>query len=456
VAAAPALDAADRDLIARFERAGQGHVFRFLPELDRVQTEQLLADARSIDLDVFGRILREAADPAAKAPAPLEPPGDELVRLERTDAAREAAHARGLEEVAAGRVAVVVVAGGQGTRLGHATPKALLPVGPLSGKPLLQWHAEKVLHWSRAVRRPVPFVVLVSDATARTTEDFLRWHGWFGLDPTWVRLVRQRSLPAVDDDGRILLERRWRIALAPNGHGGVTTALRESRLLDLLADHGVRTLAYCQVDNPLVRTLDPMFVGMHVARGAQFSSKSVVRRNADEKVGVFGRRGGRPCVIEYSELGREQASAADARGELVFGQGNIAAHCMDVEFVKRAAERGLPFHRARKKVPFVDAAGRTVEPASPNATKFESFVFDAIPWAERTLLLETRREDEFSPIKNSDGEDSPETARRDLVAVFRRWYERAGIAPPGETLEVSPLECPDEHAFRRRHGIGAR
>lgn len=451
-----ALSAEDKELIGRFEAAGQGHVFRFLRDLGRDEADALLADARSVDLALVARL---AASQDVPPTGDLDPPGDELQTIVPNDdyrRLRNAAHDRGLHELQEGRVAVVVAAGGQGTRLGATAPKAFWPVGPLSGKPLLQWHAEKVLFWAREIRRPVPFIVLVSDATAKPTEEFLRWHGWFGLDPTWVRLPKQRSLPAVDDAGRILLASRSRIALAPNGHGGTFAALRDARLLDLLADHGVRTLSYVQVDNPLVRTLDPVFVGFHVRRESEFSSKSVAKRSPDEKVGVFGRRGGRPCVLEYSELPRTLATASAGDGTLLFGQGSIAAHCIDLAFARRVAAADLPYHRARKKVTHVDHEGGTVTPDAPNAWKFESFLFDALPLARRSLVLETLRRDEFSPIKNADGEDSPETARRDLVALFRGWLHRAGMPSGAGAVEVSPLEAPDEHAFRRRRGLAWR
>lgn len=448
------LDAADRDLIARWDLAGQGHVARFLGELSRLEAEGLLAELRSVDPEQVARLAAGGDDGAAVA-GPLEPPGDEFVPALDRSARREATEA-GLAEVRSGRVAVVVAAGGQGTRLGSTAPKGMWPAGPLSGKPLLHWHAEKVLHWARRAGRPVPFVILVSDATVRATEDFLRWHRWFGMDPTWVRLVKQRSLPAVDADGRVLLATKSSLALAPNGHGGLYAALRESGVLGLLQDHGVRSLAYCQVDNPLIRTLDPAFVGLHVTRGAAFSSKSVAKRSADEKVGVFARAGGRPCVVEYSELTDAQARATDASGALVFGQGNIAAHVIDVAFAQEVAKRGLPHHRALKMVPYVDATGDPVRPERPNATKFESFVFDALPWAATTLVLETLRAEEFSPIKNADGEDSPATARRDLVEQFRAWHRDAGIPCADGALEVSPLEAPDEDAFRAARGVAPR
>jgi UDP-N-acetylglucosamine/UDP-N-acetylgalactosamine diphosphorylase len=445
------LSADDRSLIDRFEKAGQGHVFRFLPGLSDFEAAALLAQARSIDLALVARLA--ASRDAHEKHGRIEPPGDEVLGLAASRALREEAHARGVEELKSGRVAVVVAAGGQGTRLGSSAPKGLWPVGPTSGKTLFQWHADKVVYWSRRVGRPIPFVAMVSDATARATEDAFRWYGYFGLDASWVRMPCQGSLPPLDDAGRLLLETKSRIAAAPNGHGGLFAALAGSKLLDLFEDHGVRTLAYVQIDNPLIRTVDPAFIGLHASRGSLFSSKSVAKRAPTEHVGVFARIDGRPGIVEYVELSDAQCRATAADGSLVFGQANIAAHCVDLAFARRIAAEGLPVHRARKKVSFVDADGRVVSPEKPNATKFESFIFDAIPRAERSLVVETSRAEEFSPIKRSEGDDSPETARADLVALFRGWHERAGLPVPAGAVEVDPSKAPDEAAFRRLHGL---
>jgi UDP-N-acetylglucosamine/UDP-N-acetylgalactosamine diphosphorylase len=445
-----ALSAEDQGLIDRYEAAGQGHVLRFLQRLSADRRRELLAQAGRIDLALVERLRVEGA---ATPHGAVEPPGDEFLSLGAARALRDAAERRGVEELVAGRVAVIVAAGGQGTRMGVAAPKGLWPVGPTSGKTLFQWHAEKVVHFARRLRRPIPCLVMVSEATQRATEDAFRWHGHFGLDPTWVRMACQGSLPPLDDAGRMLLETPSRIALAPNGHGGLFAALADSKLLDLLADHGVRTLSYVQVDNPLIKPIDPVFLGLHVERGSRISSKSVAKRGAAEKVGVFARVDGRPSVVEYSELTEEQAAATQSDGSLVFGQGSIAAHCIDVDFAREIAAAGLPLHRARKKVPFVDDEGRAVAPAAPNATKFESFLFDAIPRADRTLVLEVARAEEFSPIKQNAGADSPDTAREDLIALFRGWHERAGLPVPGGALEVDPTKAPDEGAFRRMHGL---
>jgi UDP-N-acetylglucosamine/UDP-N-acetylgalactosamine diphosphorylase len=208
-----------------------------------------------------------------------------------------------------------------------------------------------------------------------------------------------------------------------------------------------------QVDNPLILPVDPVFLGYHLRRESLFSSKSVRKTDPSERVGVFARVDGRSAILEYSELTPTQASRCEADGSLAFAQGNIAAHCIDLGFARRMADTALPVHRARKRVPYVDASGIARSPDTPNATKFETFLFDALPLADRSLVLETRREDEFSPIKNAEGSDSPATARRDLEGAFRRFM--AGIGAPAPTVgavEIPPLTAPDEYEFRVHNG----
>jgi len=443
------LTEAEKKLVRTYAAAGQDHVFRFVEELDGHGRQRLFEQAASIDLDEVATLV--VAEPESDRRRQVGPPGTELVRIENTvdhRRLRRSARERGLAEMEAGRVAVVVAAGGQGTRLGSPAPKAMWPVGPASSKSLLQWHAEKVLYWARKFDRPIPFVIMVSEATRHATERFLRWHGHFGLDPTSVKLACQASLPPVDAHGKLLLAAKDQIATAPNGHGGTYRALGDAKLLDLFEDCGIRTLSYIQVDNPLIRPLDPVFIGFHLRRESLLSSKAVRKRDPSEKVGVFATIDGRSGILEYSELTEGQSKKANPDGQLTYGQANIAAHVIDVGFARRMADRGLPHHRARKKVPHLDQAGALVLPTEPNATKFETFLFDAIPLAERSLVLETRREEEFSPIKNAEGEDSPATARRDLVASFRRWMEGAHVTVPEGALEIAPTEAPEEYEYR--------
>ncbi len=447
------LSAADREVIARFEAAGQGHVFRFLEDLSPEGARRLLDQAAAIDPPAARA--SAAAATADSTTAVITPPGDELVALtaDADGTRRRAAREAGLELLAAGRVAVVIAAGGQGTRLGSDRPKALFPIGPRTGRSLLAWHAAKIRHVAIRTGHAVPLALMLSEATEAATRHFLADYQFFGLDPQAVHTPVQGSLPPIDDDGRLLLERPDRIALAPNGHGGVYRALLADGLADELAAAGITTLAYLQIDNPLIQPLDPVFLGYHALAASRISSKSVAKTDPAERVGVFGRVDGRPAVVEYSELSDEQASARDGDGRLLFGQGNIAAHVIELDFACEMAQQGLPLHGARKKVAYVAENGETIRPSTPNATKFESFLFDAIPLAARSLVVETRREDEFSPIKNATGSDSAATAAADLQRLFVRWYENAGLPLPDGPLEIDPEEAPDEAAFREVKGL---
>ena len=325
-------------------------------------------------------------------------------------------------------------------------------------KPLFQVFAEKILAAGRRYGRPLHWFIMTSHANHAATEAFFAEHRFFGLDRARVHFFRQGRMPAVNFEGKILLETKSSLALSPDGHGGSLRALQRSGALDLMHREGVDTLSYFQVDNPLVRCIDPAFVGWHHLRGSEMSSKMVAKAYAEEKVGVFCAQDGRLTVVEYSDLPLELQRETDAAGKLRYVAGSIAIHVLDREFVRRMAGGGegvaLPFHRADKKIPTLDAAGAPVRPEKPNGVKFELFVFDAVPFARAPLVIETLRTDEFSPVKNADGADSPLTCRNDQLRQFARWLRAEGAAPatdatglPAFPLEVSPLFGYDEDSF---------
>ncbi|MBX9625565.1 MAG: UDPGP type 1 family protein, partial [Gemmataceae bacterium] len=348
-----------------------------------------------------------------------------------------------------GEVAALVVAGGQGSRLGFDHPKGMYPVGPVSGASLFRVHAEKVLALSRRYGRPVPLLVMTSPATHAETEVYFRDQRFFGLAEGDVRFFQQGTMPALDAaTGRLLLEAPGRLFLSPNGHGGTLTALAETGLLADLEARGVRHVFYFQVDNPLVRVCDPGFVGRHVEAGSEASSRVLFKTEPGEKVGLLADVDGRCVIIEYSDLPADMAAERGPDGTLRFRAGSPAIHLFSVAFLKRVTGGGgLPFHVARKKVPYYDpATGRAVTPAAENALKFERFVFDALPLAGRWLAVEARREEEFAPLKNASGPDSPETVRRALSGLHAGWLEAAGVVVPRDAagdpvhpIEVSPL-----------------
>jgi UDP-N-acetylglucosamine/UDP-N-acetylgalactosamine diphosphorylase len=449
-------------LIEKFRQAGQGHVFAFFDELEPEAQRHLLGEAAEVDLDEIARLTHTLlTGPSAAgvnleglAPAPYErrpEHGGEAAAWAKAKAAGEAA-------LQAGRVAAFTVAGGQGTRLGYDGPKGTFPVTPLKGKTLFQVFAEKIHAAGVRYGRPLHWFIMTSHQNHAATVAFFEEHRYFGLDQGRVHFFRQGRMPAVDFSGRILLETKGTLALSPDGHGGSLRALERSGALDLMQREGIDTLSYFQVDNPLVRCIDPAFIGWHRLRGAQMSSKMVSKAYAEEKLGHFCLQDGRLVVVEYSDLPMTMQRETTPDGQLRYGAGSIAIHLLDREFIRKMAVGGegiaLPFHRADKKIPTVDAAGNPVKPEQANGVKFELFVFDAQPFAANPLVIETSRADDFSPVKNAEGVDSPRTCRDDQLRQYARWLAANGAAiatdatgRPQITLEVAPGFGYDEDSF---------
>jgi UDP-N-acetylglucosamine/UDP-N-acetylgalactosamine diphosphorylase len=440
------------DLRARLEAAGQTHLLTFEDSLDAAGRERLHADIAGLDFDLL-RTLHEGTGPvvgAATVPADLEPPA--VVGLEDR-AVRDAAREAGEAMIRAGRVAAFTVAGGQGTRLGWRGPKGTFPATPLTGKPLFRLFAEQIRATQQRYGVTIPWYIMTSPINDADTRAFLLDNNCFGLERRHITLLPQGVMPSVDDDGRVLLAAKDAVAVNPDGHGGALRALRTSAALEDMRDRGVEQISYFQVDNPTVRVIDPVFLGLHATHpesSGEMSSKVVRKTDPAEKVGVFARAGGRTMVVEYSDLPAELAEAREPDGSLRYAGGSIAIHILSVDFVERLTGgegEQLPFHRARKKVPHVDlSTGELVEPAEPNATKYELFVFDAIPLAGRSLVVETDRVEEFAPIKNAEGADSAATSHRLQSERAARWLEARGVTVPRRAdgsvdaeLEIGPL-----------------
>lgn len=428
------------ELQAHFAEFGQSHVFRFWDELDDPGRTRLRLQASGIDLAALARIQAKVGAATDVLQRELEPIEAERLPDYGGDAARAAqASARGDEILASGRVAALVVAGGQGTRLGFDGPKGAYPIGPVSDRSLFEIQAQKIRGLRRRTGHDLPWCVMTSSATDDATRAFFREHEFFGLPEQDVLFFCQGKIPSLDFDGRLMLAARDRIFENPDGHGGCLTALSASGVLDELADRGIDTLFYYQVDNPLVRMCDATFLGYHDEAGAEFSCKVARKTDPDEKVGILARSAGRAIVVEYTELGDADRYARDDSGELLYWAGNAAIHLLATDFVRRVADdadRFLPFHASEKKIPYLDDAGKLVEPESPNGRKLERFVFDALAAAESICVVEAERSSEFSPVKNADGTDSPATARRDLIASYHSWLSAGGISPADSSAAI--------------------
>jgi UDP-N-acetylglucosamine/UDP-N-acetylgalactosamine diphosphorylase len=303
----------------------------------------------------------------------------------------------------------------------------------------------------------IPWYIMTSPANHEQTLDYLRKERFFGLPERDVILFRQGMLPQFSLDGHALMNSKHSLALGPDGHGGSLKALAHSGALQDMKSRGVSIISYFQVDNPLVKPLDPLFIGWHAETGSEMSVKVTPKADDLERVGNVCLADGKVSVIEYSELPEELAHARTESGRRKFDAANLAIHLIDVAFVERIVGTSfrLPFRRAVKAVPYMDSSGEIVEPEKPNAVKLETFVFDAFPHARHALVFEVDRAEEFSPVKNATGVDSLETSQRDQIRRACRWIEGAGVPvprrPDGEpdvTVVVSPRFALDETDLR--------
>jgi UDP-N-acetylglucosamine/UDP-N-acetylgalactosamine diphosphorylase len=429
----------------RLRRFGQEHVLRWWPELADAERDALIAQLQWLDL---GQLLQLYAHrdetfqlPPVEAIAPVP-----VAQLHPGD---RATHQLGEEALRRGAVAALVVAGGQGSRLGFEHPKGMFPISPVRNKTLFELHAEKLLALARRYGRPLPLLVMTSPATHDETVANFRAHDHFGLLPAEVTFFCQGTMPALDmATGKLLLEERGRLFASPNGHGGVLLALADMGLLAKLRDRGVETIFYFQVDNPVLKMADPLFVGHHLRTNSEVSTKVVAKEGPTDKLGNLVLINGRCGIIEYSDLPDTLAHQRDEQGRLRFRVGNPAIHLFSVEFLERVSqgEDRIPFHVARKKVPYLDDAGNLVQPAKENALKFEMFIFDVLPRAERWSVVETTRRTDFEPLKNATGPDSPATVRQAMSNLAADWLEQARVqvprTPTGDAavpLEISAL-----------------
>lgn len=454
--------AVSTDLQSRYDRAlatltprGQSHLLHFWNELPEAQRDTLLGEVEQQDWGHLAELVESHVlrDPPLHLPQEIEPAPCFPAVPHTPEFQREYAAARkkGEELIRGGHVAAFVVAGGQGTRLGWDGPKGTFPATPITQKPLFQVFAEFILKTQQKYGSIVPWYIMTSPLNDAPTRAFFEDHHYFGLRKSDVMFFPQGTLPAFGLDGKALLESPGHIALSPDGHGGSLRALARRGALDDMDRRGVKHISYFQVDNPLINIVDPLFIGLHAMHDAQMSSKMIPKAGPLEKVGNFCLADGRVTVIEYSDLPGELAEARNPDGSLRFNAGSIAIHVLDTAFVRKlgAGRLALPFHRAVKKVPHVDVqTGRPITPEKPNAVKLETFVFDALPLAERSVTLETVREEEFAPIKNAEGTDSAVTSRQLQVSRAGRWLSSVGVmvplradGTPDAVVEVSPLSA---------------
>ncbi len=421
------------------KQAGQEHLLRFYDQLDDAGRTKLVQQVEGIDWPEVARLIQSHVlnKPTFTAPGSITPaPAFPAVPTAALQARYDDARKLGAQRIADGKVAAFCVAGGQGTRLGWEGPKGTFPASPIRKAPLFQLFAEYILKAQRKFGCVIPFYVMTSPINHADTAAFFDEHACFGLNPNDVMLFPQAMFPAVDmKTGKCLLADVDELALSPNGHGGSLKALWTSSAIADMKQRGIQHLSYIQVDNPLVKVIDPLFIGLHAQANAQMSSKMLTKRDALEKVGNFALVDNKMTVIEYSNMPDELAKQTHADGSLKFNAGSIAIHIIDVAFVEslNTSKQGfaLPWNRAEKKVAYLDLqTQKQVKPDTTNAVKLETFVFDALPFTQSSIVLETLRDEEFGPIKNASApgvHDSPDTSATLQIQRGTRWLTQAGV-----------------------------
>jgi UDP-N-acetylglucosamine/UDP-N-acetylgalactosamine diphosphorylase len=440
----------EREARERLEEHGQGHLLRFWESLNDEGRQALLGQLATIDFPLMNRLVEEWVlnEPPPESferiePIPIIPVADSA----RPDA-REAWDA-GEEALRAGRVGLLLVAGGQGTRLGFDGPKGAYPIGPVSKRSIFAFHAEKIRNIQERYGCTLPWYIMVSETNEDSTRAFFRDHGFFGLEKADIVFFRQRMVPCVDDAGKFMLDAPGNLAMNPNGHGGVIPAVVENGLAKDARERGVDTLSYFQVDNWAVKVADPYFIGYHVLGDGEMSSKVHKKNQPREAVGVHCLCDGEYRAIEYSELDiYPQLLEMDDEGNLVHPAGNPAIHILSIGFIERVYNNfeAFPWHRAHKKIPYLDENGALVRPEDPNGYKFETFVFDALRFIQHEpIALMIARHGEYTPIKTFEGSNSVQAAWKSQAEYWADWLDAAGhTVPRGRDgvptvkIEISP------------------
>ena len=451
----------DPDLQQRLEKYGQQHVLQFWDELDASQQTSLAESLSKIDFEQLDGLINKSfsesswAELAAAAKVPPAKTLEDFAAGESYSAAR----AKGLEVLRDGKVAMIVTAGGQGSRLGFDHPKGMYQIGPVSDRTLFQIFFENVKARSAESGKTIPLYIMTSPPTHEETIEFLSANNWFGIAESDVRVFCQGTMPAVDENGKLLLKGKDEVFLSPDGHGGTLKALETGGCLEDMRNRGIEHLFYAQIDNPLVQVCHPALIGYHALSKSEMTTQVVRKNEPLQKVGNVVEVDGVVQIIEYSDLPEEFARQTNDDGSLKLWAGNIAVHIFSADFLNRslADADSLPFHRANKKVPFINADGKAVTPDSPNAFKFEKFIFDLLPLAKNAIVCEVDPAEGFCAVKNAPPatSETPQHVKEAIVSLHRSWLESAGAkVADGVKVEISPMFATDREALAAKVEAG--
>ena len=398
----------------------QDHIARLLKKLDEEKQNELIEQIQRIDFHQIMELYNNTKKEIEFKESKIEPL-KYLDKAKLTKEQREKFDNLGAQIIRSGKYAVVTMAGGQGTRLGHAGPKGTFKLDVYGkGKYLFEILAENLKEANEKYKTTIPWYIMTSKENNKETVEFLEKHKYFGYDKNYVTIFMQSELPLVDEDGKLLIGKDFKIREASDGNGGTYSSLRASGALADMKERGIKWIFIGSVDNALLKMADVTLLGVAMAQNAQIASKSVEKANPHERVGVFCKMNGHPKVIEYTELPEKMAEEIDKDGELKYGESHIMCNLYTIEAIEKASTEPLIYHSAHKKNSYIDENGNEVIPDKPNSYKFESFIFDAFEFFDDIAILRGKREDDFAPVKNKDGVDSPKTAKE----LYEKYWKR--------------------------------
>ena len=407
------------EALKKLEKYGQEHLLNRYNKLEDDKKEKIINQIKNIDFDQTIELFNITKKSIKK-------PDGEVTNIEYVDKSKLSKqeynkyYEIGKKIIHEGKYAVVTMAGGQGTRLGYVAPKGTFKIGGGIEKSLFEALSDTIKEARVKFTTKIPWYIMTSRENNNATEKFFEKNDFFGLPYEDVKFFKQGELPMLDTEGKLMIDETGLIKLAADGHGGVFEALVKNGFLDDMKIRGVEWIFVSGVDNVLAGLVDPIAVGLAVSEGTLATGKSVVKRSPNENVGVFCKKNGRPSVIEYTEITEEMANAVDGNGELLYGESHILTNLFNIKALENIAENKLPYHKAFKKAKYMDENGEIIKPEKPNAFKYEAFIFDAFESLDSMSILRVKREDEFAPLKNADGEDSPDTARKLYIDYMER------------------------------------
>ena len=409
-----------QDTIDLLKIYNQEHVIRLLERLDDRKKQELIEQIRKIDFqqlhELYENTKKEIEIKENKIEALSYVDKQKLQKPEK-----EELEELGEEILRKGEYAVVTMAGGQGTRLGHTGPKGTFKLDVYGkGKYLFEILAENLKEANKKYGKIIPWYIMTSKANNEETQKFLEKHNYFGYDKKSVRLFAQSELPLVDTEGKVLIGKDMKIKEASDGNGGTYSSLRATGCLAEMKEKGIKWVFIGGVDNALLKMADTVLLGLAIKEKVQIAAKSIVKANAHERVGVFAKMNGHPKVIEYTEMPEKMAEEVDSNGELKFGEAHIMCNLYTIDAIEKISKEVLIYHSAFKKNSYINEEGKEVIPTEPNSYKFESFIFDAFELFDDIAILRGKREDDFAPVKNKEGEDSPKTAKE----LYEKFWNR--------------------------------